>query len=814
MAMITKEITIDVARTSVFQTIVAKQHDSNSRFLRVAITNDGVPLPIDTSSTVIIDGKREDGESKGFLGTVNSDGTVTVPLTGWLLELNGIVKCDITVVDSEGRKLSTTLFYLAVEEAVYDGSEISEDENYDLLVELLGEVSKAKADVDEILSEAGNAASYANAKALLADNMAKEAESAARKANDASDTLTKLVNTAVKDANTATQKATDAADKANSESSNLEQLKKDCESATDSANDAATNANEKAELADEKATDADTAAKLANEKAALANTKATLADSKAALAQEKATKADEATNRANTAAENAEQITEDATVAKDAANSAAANAEQKASDADEAADKANTAASNADTKAALAQEKANLADEKATLAQTNAERAETAAKDADTATDNANTATDSANSAATSANEASGRANEAADAANEAAARVTEPLQAVNISYDNTDSGLDAENVKSAIDELTLKLGGVAGLSVDSWENIQKIVRLGLAPKVFSIGDQFTVTKGSTNLVFDVIGIDHDTPVDTQYKHSMTLQLHDCYNTFQVDAGEAMYYCAEELPAGTYYFTIHNYDATYGGNTSYYFTLANAVPAGGQIDFRWGYNVQASTCKISTYENATSTTAIETVAVTEGTEGTFLGTTDGKSENMNHAHRMRYGSNRWGQSSIKQWLNTEAEGNAWWTPTNIFDRPPSGRTTAGFLNGMDADFISVLGKVNKRTALNTVTDGGGYEDSEELMFLISRSEVYGGLENSVNEGNPYPYYKDFSDLTSAGTGTDSNRIKYLKGSAQYWWLRSPYSGYASLVRFVGTTGNIYDCSAGNTTGVAPACCII
>lgn len=800
MAMITKEITIDVAKTSVFQTIVAKQNDSNSRFLKVTITNEGKFLPIETSSSVIIDGLRDDGESKAFIGMVNNDGTVTVPLTSWLLALNGMVKCDITIVDSENRKLSTLLFYLAVEEAIYDDTDITEDENFDLLVELLGEVAKAKAGVDEILLEAGNAASYANAKALLADNAAKEAESAARKANDASDTLTTLVNTAVKDANNATQKANDAADKANSESSNLEQLKKDCESATDSANDAATNANEKAELADEKATDADTAAKLANEKAA--------------LAQEKATKADEATNRANTAAENAEQITEDATVAKDAANSAAANAEQKASDADEAADKANTAASNADTKAALAQEKANLADEKATLAQTNAERAETAAKNADTATDNANTATDSANSAATSANEASGRANEAADAANEAAARVTEPLQAVNISYDNADSGLDAENVKTAIDELTLKLGGVAGLSVDSWENIQKIVRLGLAPKVFSIGDQFTVTKGSTNLVFDVIGIDHDTPVDTQYKHSMTLQLHDCYNNFQVDASEAMYYCAEELPAGTYYFTIHNYDATYGGNTSYYFTLANAVPAGGQIDFRWGYNVQASTCKISTYENATSTTAIETVAVTEGTEGTFLGTTDGKSENMNHAHRMRYGSNRWGQSSIKQWLNTEAEGNAWWTPTNIFDRPPSGRATAGFLNGMDADFISVLGKVNKRTALNTVTDGGGYEDSEELMFLISRSEVYGGLENSVNEGNPYPYYKDFSDLTSAGTGTDSNRIKYLSGAARYWWLRSPYSGLAYSVRYVYTTGNIYNSYASNTYGVAPACCII
>ncbi len=814
MAMITKEITVDVARTSVFQTIVAKQNDSNSRFLKVTITNEGNPLPIESASTVVLDGQREDGETKAFIGMVNSDGTVTVPLSKWLLELNGMVKCDITIVDSESRKLSTVLFYLAVEESIYDDTDITEDENFDLLVQLLAEVAKTKAGLDEITAAANSAALNANAMATYANTAGGAAQEAADRANNASVALTALAENAVNEANEATERATAAAESAETESSNLAQLKEDSETATENATNAANLANEKASLADTKAEEANTAAALANEKATLADEKATLANEKAALADTNATKANEATERATAAAESAETATNNAGTATSDAVNAANLASQKAAEAESAAESANDAADNANTKADLAQEKADLAEQKANLAETNAQTAIESSQRAETATENANAATDAANSATTSANDAATSANEAADAANEAASRVTEPLQAVNISYDNTDSGLDAENVKGAIDELTLKLGGVAGLSTDSWENIQQIVRLGLAPKVFSIGDQFTVTKGSTSLVFDIIGFDHDTPVDTEYKHSMTLQLHDCYNNFQFDAPEALYYCESELPSGTYYFTIHNYDATYGGNKSYSFTLVNAVPAGGQIDFRWGYNVQASTCKISTYENSESTTAIETVSVTEGTEGTYLGTTDGKSENMNHAHRIRYGSNRWGQSAIKQWLNTDAEGNTWWTPTNIYDRPSGGRATAGFLNGLDADFLSILGKVNKRTAKNTVTDGGGYEDSEELMFLISRSEVYSGLENSVNEGQPYAYYKDFSDYTSPSASADSNRIKYLNGSARYWWLRTPFSGDANSVRGVFTTGNIYYDHASSSLGVAPACCII
>ncbi len=378
---------------------------------------------------------------------------------------------------------------------------------------------------------------------------------------------------------------------------------------------------------------------------------------------------------------------------------------------------------------------------------------------------------------------------------------------------------LSEETFAEKMDTQNVLLAAIAsnggGVKITSWSDVQQIVRLGLASKVFAIGDQFVSTKGSTQLVWDIIGFDHDVPADSQFKHSMTIQLHDCYTSAQFDEPEALYYAPEGLAAGTYCFTLlSGYDATYGGGKTYQFTLTKAVPAGGQIMFPWSYNKQASTVLISTYESATSTTAIESVSVTEGSGGTNLGTADGKAENMNHSHKIRYGSNRWLHSSIRQWLNSDKAASAWWKPQNVFDRPPSNASTAGFLTDMDGQFLSVIGEVTKRTALNTVTDGGGYEDTKELMFLLSRSELYGGLGNIANEGEPYPYYANYSDLSAPGVAADNNRIKYRDGSEQYWWQRSCSTGNAYDVRYVHSTGQILNYLAYNSNGVAPACCII
>lgn len=154
MAKIVKSLSLDVSRQNRIQAVVAKQYDKDSRFLKIQLTDEGEPIVVDQSSVVTINASRADNTSKAFAGEVNEDGTVTVPITYWMLELDDKVGCDVSVVDAQGRKLSTLNFTIEVEHSNHSGDDISEDENYDLLVTLLAEVAEAKdAEAKRVVAE-------------------------------------------------------------------------------------------------------------------------------------------------------------------------------------------------------------------------------------------------------------------------------------------------------------------------------------------------------------------------------------------------------------------------------------------------------------------------------------------------------------------------------------------------------------------------------------------------------------------------------------------------------------------------------------
>lgn len=333
------------------------------------------------------------------------------------------------------------------------------------------------------------------------------------------------------------------------------------------------------------------------------------------------------------------------------------------------------------------------------------------------------------------------------------------------------------------------------------------------------LGDAVVVHETASKMIVTVLGVDQDTPADPQLEHSLTLGWQDCYAELQYDSTEALFAFPNGLAAGTYHFTIDStYDTTNNDYSGYQFTLTKAIPQNGVILFPWSYNTKASTTKVSSYASTSATSVLETVSVTDGTEGTNLGnaTIAGTPESsINSIHRARYGSNNWKESAMRQLINSGKAAGQVWTPQTKYDRPPNWVTsTAGFLYGMDPDFVSVIGKVKKRTAKNVANEGGEYEDSVEKVFLLSRSEVYAGNGNNINEGGPYDYFKDFSNSATATSGKDTNRIKYRNGSAKYWWLRSPVVGIANLVRIISPSGEVNSGSVSGTYGAAPACCIV
>ena len=243
-----------------------------------------------------------------------------------------------------------------------------------------------------------------------------------------------------------------------------------------------------------------------------------------------------------------------------------------------------------------------------------------------------------------------------------------------------------------------------------SWEEFRKAVRSGKAQSLYPVGTKLYENWGDTTsdawIVVDYpTGEDYlDSDLAQQGYTNRVMLMEEKLNYLrQFDAIEAWLYVETAIPAGTYRFTIPNYDASYGGNKTYIFTSTADVPVGGQLTLTWAY--QQNPSAVQAYSSATSTSALFNVSITEwdGTTAcTDLGTiklaqndADSTYGKLNHIHRARYGSNNYAQSGYRQWLNTNASAN-WWTPTNVFDRPYDNRTNAGRLNVMNSNMKSVL----------------------------------------------------------------------------------------------------------------------
>lgn len=146
---ITQELTLDIARDNSYKIVRAKQYDEDSRFLKITITNRGEIIKIPSGATVILGVKRADAECGDFAGTVNAkDGTVTVPIPNWVLQVAGNNICDVSII-KDGERFSTSNFNVLVENAPTNEPDITEDENYDVLISLIERIENAIDEPDD-----------------------------------------------------------------------------------------------------------------------------------------------------------------------------------------------------------------------------------------------------------------------------------------------------------------------------------------------------------------------------------------------------------------------------------------------------------------------------------------------------------------------------------------------------------------------------------------------------------------------------------------------------------------------------------------
>jgi len=377
---------------------------------------------------------------------------------------------------------------------------------------------------------------------------------------------------------------------------------------------------------------------------------------------------------------------------------------------------------------------------------------------------------------------------------------------------------------------------------IETLREIHRIVQAGEAPETFSYGDQINLNyNDGTNdyiLPWNVVAFGSFELEDGEIKPGMIIQSHYAMQAVQFSASQAVYVCLTALPAGTYHFTIGtNWGSHCVSGKVYQFTTTQEIPAGGQIVigtntsfYTWGApDVNPSNWSVYTFASASSVTPLDDkLTLTEGSGGTDLGTLSSSTkfgaEGMTNLQSAAYGYNRWSHSANRQFYNSAAAANAWWTPQHPEDRPPQQLATVrGFMAGFDEAFLNIVKPVKVITALNTVTDSniGTTEDTYDTFFLPSLEQEYIVPQLSGVEGDYFPYWKERLGLTSPQvTGTaeiNARHIRYAyttQTSAQHCRLRSAYRGYASNSWVVATAGYVSNTYATSALRGCPACVII
>lgn len=391
------------------------------------------------------------------------------------------------------------------------------------------------------------------------------------------------------------------------------------------------------------------------------------------------------------------------------------------------------------------------------------------------------------------------------------------PLKSLVVEIDPVQEGSgtpSAENVRPITGRTGLRVQFPAQNGEELTKEWQKLRVYG--PRKYPVGAQITVgAYDGKDLVWDVV--DYGTKVDPSTgaaRPCVTLLLHDLIPSHEFDTKEKFYYVDESvfpsgMPAGTYHFTCQGRTSprTADNGVDFQFTLQYGISVGGYImlDTSVSSNLNGSYLRV----RATATAGYdrERAQITVGSEGTYLGTSDGNTPFMNQIMRAMGGSNMYAESNVRQWLNATGGPNAWWQANDLFDQPPTYPQFAGFLHDMDSDFVDAVAVTNVSCRANSAYVRPGYTTNSvytvaDKFFLPSRDEMGLGADG-VAEGTVWAMYD--------GTDAASLRRKDTNQNQCNWLLRSPYPNTVASIRYVNTRGAISNAESFYQFAVSPAC---
>lgn len=391
------------------------------------------------------------------------------------------------------------------------------------------------------------------------------------------------------------------------------------------------------------------------------------------------------------------------------------------------------------------------------------------------------------------------------------------PLKSLVVKIDPVQEGSgtpSAENVRPITGRTGLRVQFPAQNGEELTKDWQKLRVYG--PRKYPVGAQITVgAYDGKDLVWDVV--DYGTKVDPSTgaaRPCVTLLLHNLIPSHEFDTKEKFYYVDESvfpsgMPAGTYHFTCQGRTSpkTADNGVDFQFTLQYGISVGGYIMLDTGVSSNLNGSYLRVRATATAGYDRERAQITVGSEGTYLGTSDGNTPFMNQIMRAMGGSNMYAESNVRQWLNATGGPNAWWQANDLFDQPPTYPQFAGFLHDMDSDFVDAVAVTNVSCRANSAYVRPGYTTNSvytvaDKFFLPSRDEMGLGADG-VAEGTVWAMYD--------GTDAASLRRKDTNQNQCNWLLRSPYPSTVASIRYVNTRGVISNAESFYQFAVSPAC---
>ena len=370
-------------------------------------------------------------------------------------------------------------------------------------------------------------------------------------------------------------------------------------------------------------------------------------------------------------------------------------------------------------------------------------------------------------------------------------------------------------------DEMADHLASIAyalGRQVDvsDWRGVQDAVKKGLAPTIFPIGTQLMVNHSTYGDVpYTVVAHNHFKNAQSKDAPTMTLMcqkvllpsnLSSSYAPVPVsyDAPEAFYRAEKELRDEIYNVTVPYTVGELEAGT-YNFSLVDSDMQAYPIGTRLCLTTIADGSPIVELYHYESNSYLGDAHLTKGDKGISLGTFGVE---LNHLHRVLYGSNNYSESAIRHYLNNEAAKPTKHILHGEYDVPAGWiNTNDGFIYGLDSGLRDSIVEVivpcttnDTFESPNSDTVVGEPYTLVDKVFLPSATELGYNVGNSATNSAVLPYFKN---------ATNEVRIRYYNDVPRRYWTRTPENRNAFGVVCAGIDGAMTNIQASNSSGIVP-----